>query len=244
MFKALAAVFMGVGAFFHGMFGGHGSSSEGQRPEKRDDSHFEEGSSTRPWMNGTSTENHRENGVLIGVVSAINGSSITIEAKQPRPMQRMEQKEDRQNRHSSSTPKMNIDMGAMATTTYTIDASHAKIFKGALTASSTPVSISSVLVGDKVIVRGKITNTSMVADVIIDGLIIPRLEDMKGMLKGMIEKKLGQNDEHQGGEHDQRQPEARRPKLEMMMQAGAQGNVGGFDSERQAPREQDGGDNR
>lgn len=76
---------------------------------------------------------------VFGTVSAINGTTLTVDG------------------HSASTT---------ATTTYSVDASSAKIFKGSATTTAT---ISNIAVGDKVVVEGTVTGTSVVAKVIIDG---------------------------------------------------------------------------
>jgi hypothetical protein len=91
---------------------------------------------------------------VFGTVSAVNGTTLTVTAT---------------NfagggfRHGSSTPTTS---GATAsTTTYTVDASSATVTKNG--ASST---ISSVAVGDKVMVRGTVSGDSVAATAIMDGV--------------------------------------------------------------------------
>ena len=73
--------------------------------------------------------------VVFGTVEAINGSSITLNS-----------------------------FLKGATTTYTIDASVAKIIKS----GSATTTISNIMVGDKLLVRGKITGTNVSAETITD----------------------------------------------------------------------------
>ena len=77
---------------------------------------------------------------IFGTVSAINGTMLTVDG-----------------RNASST----------ATTTYSVDASSAKILKGSATST---ISVSAITVGDKVTVQGTVTGTSVVAKLIVDGL--------------------------------------------------------------------------
>jgi len=88
-----------------------------------------------------------------GTVSAINGTTLTV-AAMGRP-----------------TPEKTAATAVTAPTTmgtvYTVDASSAKIYKGSAT---TTVSISSIAVGDKVMVQGTVSGTNVVATVIRDGI--------------------------------------------------------------------------
>ena len=59
-----------------------------------------------------------------------------------------------------------------ATTTYSVDASSAKILKaGTRTASSTSISVTDIQTGDMVMVIGPVSGTSVTATTIIDGLM-------------------------------------------------------------------------
>lgn len=77
-----------------------------------------------------------------GTVSAISGTTLTITATNPK----------------DST-----------TSTYTVDASSAKVLKGDGTTKPTDSTVSSVAVGDTVMVDGEISGTSVTAKMIIDG---------------------------------------------------------------------------
>jgi len=81
-----------------------------------------------------------ENGI-VGTVTSINGTTITVNGLQ---------------RVGSTT----------ATTTFTVDASKAIIRKGRVATST----ISVITVGDKVMVQGTVTGTSVVAKTILDGI--------------------------------------------------------------------------
>jgi hypothetical protein len=81
---------------------------------------------------------------VFGTVSAINGDSLTVTAKAwPNA--------------TSTSP-----------TTYTVDATNAKIYKGSPTSI---VSISSIAVGDTVMVQGMVSGTNVAATVIRDGVV-------------------------------------------------------------------------
>ncbi|MFA6257563.1 MAG: hypothetical protein WC671_00950, partial [Candidatus Paceibacterota bacterium] len=79
-------------------------------------------------------------GGLYGTVTAVNGNTITM------------------------TVKRGSDANAV-TTTYTVDATNAKITKNNIAGT-----ISSILVGDKIIVKGTLTGTNLVATKIRDGV--------------------------------------------------------------------------
>ena len=91
------------------------------------------------WMNRGRTAGPKIP-VVVGTVSAINGNVITISGKQ--------------------------GFGATTATTFTVDATNAKITKAKAT-----VSISSVAIGDMVLVQGTITGTNVVATAIHDGMM-------------------------------------------------------------------------
>ena len=76
---------------------------------------------------------------IFGTVSATNGNSISVAAKAAPNA-------------TSASP-----------TTYTVDATNAKIYKGSPTST---VSVSSIAVGDSIMVQGTVTGTSVVATVI------------------------------------------------------------------------------
>ena len=77
--------------------------------------------------------------VVLGTVASINGNTITVTGKQ--------------------------GFGTTTTTTYTVDATNAKITK-----NNTAGSISSIIVGDTIMVQGTVTGTNVVATTIRDGI--------------------------------------------------------------------------
>jgi hypothetical protein len=81
-------------------------------------------------------------GGILGTVSATSGNSITV------------------------TSKMGPKATSTSLTTYTVDATNAKIYKGSATST---VSISSIAVGDSVMVQGTVTGTNVAATIIRDG---------------------------------------------------------------------------
>lgn len=83
---------------------------------------------------------------VFGTVASIDGTSLTV-TQGARPS------------FGTSTP-------AMATTTYSVDASNATVFKNNATST-----ISSVLVGDMVAVQGTVSGTDVTATTIRDGLV-------------------------------------------------------------------------
>ena len=92
---------------------------------------------------------------IFGTVSAVNGNSLTVTsgARPSRPMPEQA---------TGATP------AAVATTTYTVDATNAKIYKGSAT---TTVSVSDIAIGDTVMVQGTVSGTSVTATVIRDGAV-------------------------------------------------------------------------
>lgn len=78
---------------------------------------------------------------VVGKVSAINGNTITVIGKQG--------------------PNKGT---ATASTTFTIDATNAKILRG-----ETTIKISDIAVGDNIIIQGTVTGTNVVATIIRDG---------------------------------------------------------------------------
>ena len=80
---------------------------------------------------------------IMGTVSAVNGTTLTV---------------------TETNPKTS------AVTTYTVDATSAKVMKGAQGAAPTTSTLSSVAVGDKVAIRGTVTGTNVVATNVMDGV--------------------------------------------------------------------------
>ena len=131
---------MGFTAFFGGLLGGHHQTATSTPMHNREDS-----ATSTPWQGG-----ERMTSGIFGTVSAINGTTLTIDG-----------------RSASSTPASPELQRGEATTTYSVDASSAKILKGSATST---ISVSAITVGDKVIVQGTVTGTSVVAKLIVDGL--------------------------------------------------------------------------
>ena len=93
------------------------------------------------------------NGVF-GTVTAVDGTTITVDGRQ-----------------GTTT----------ASTTYSVDASNAKVIEGPATSTA---SISDISVGDRVVVQGTVTGTSIAATTIIDGKFMimggPGMPGMRG----------------------------------------------------------------
>ena len=79
---------------------------------------------------------------IMGTVSAISGNSLTVSG------------------HSVAVNALT------ATSTFTVDATNAKILKG----GSTTATIASIAVGDRVMVQGTVSGTTVIAQNIIDGI--------------------------------------------------------------------------
>jgi hypothetical protein len=142
MMNLFASVFAGVGILFGGMFGHHAVMHE-------DATSTPPGDHGDHMMGSTTPEgNHRDDMMgsttpaVIGKVVSISGTTLTVTGRS----------------------------ADNATTTYTVDASAAKFMKGKQTATSTPLTISTVSVGDSVLVIGTVSGTSVTAKVIINGL--------------------------------------------------------------------------
>jgi len=82
--------------------------------------------------------------VIVGTVSAVSGNTVTVTGNQGF------------NKNSDTT----------ATTTYTVDATNAKVTKANVAST-----VSSITVGDNVVVQGTINGTNVVATIIRDGMI-------------------------------------------------------------------------
>ena len=168
----IAGAFAGLGMLFGGLFGGHhGDMGMGQQNP-------EASSSPRQFM-GTSTPDHmgeRAPGVL-GKVVSVSGTTIIMNGRSdvPRMMGGM-----------GTSTMSNKSMEGMATTTYTVDASSAKIIKfGTRTASSTPLTISDIKAGDNILVVGSVSGTTITATTIADGLPMrPMMRPLSGAMMG------------------------------------------------------------
>jgi len=94
---------------------------------------------------------------VFGTVSAVDGTTLTVLG-----------------RSASST----------ATTTFSVDASNARIVKNSATSTA---SIGDIQIGDRILVQGPVTGTSVVAKIIIDGLPARMMEGRKPALRpGMM----------------------------------------------------------
>jgi hypothetical protein len=99
----------------------------------------------KPGTSGT-TGVHTRNGVM-GTVSAVNGTTLTVTSKA------------RPNRGSSATATVATPI------TYTVDASSATVTK-----SGTASSVSAIVIGDTLMVRGTVSGTNVTAKTIMDGM--------------------------------------------------------------------------
>lgn len=91
--------------------------------------------------------------VVMGKVTAISGTTITVQDQKP---------------------------GETSNTIYTVDASAAKILKHAEGTTPVESSISAILVGDTVAVRGTVSGTSVSATEIMDGVMMKGMHGGKG----------------------------------------------------------------
>jgi hypothetical protein len=96
---------------------------------------------------------------VFGTVTAINGTTLTVSSKQGRPFGA-----------TSSTPG--------TTVVYTVDASNATVRKNNATSTMT-----SIAVGDSVVVRGTVSGTSVTATSILDG-VMPMMRGGNGSRMG------------------------------------------------------------
>lgn len=99
--------------------------------------------------------------VAVGTVSAINGSTLTVVGHQGFGFGAMGRG------MGSTTARAAIS----ATTTFAVDATNAVVKKG--NASATTTGISSILVGDTVLIQGTISGTNITATMIRDGILPP-----------------------------------------------------------------------
>ena len=193
MMNLLAGVFAGVGMLFAGLFGHHAAmnnDASSTRPGDHGD-HMMMGSSTPEGGDHMDGMMGSSTPAVIGKVVSVSGTTLTVSG------------------HSGPDT---------ATTTYTVDASSAKIMKGKPTATSTPATISDVAVGDNVLVIGTASGTTVTAKVIVDGLPPQRMMNpsMKpgmhmgsttmmhgGEGKGSSEVKGSGNHPEQGGPNQQ-----------------------------------------
>lgn len=97
-----------------------------------------------------------ENNPILGTVVSVSGSTLNINGKIMSPMV------------STSTPA----------TTYTVDASKARIEKQGTQGTTT---VSSIKVGDSVVVMGIVTGTNIIAQIIRDG-VTPMMQNREGMM--------------------------------------------------------------
>lgn len=85
-----------------------------------------------------------ERPAVLGKVTAISGTTITVQDQKP---------------------------GESTTTEYTVDASSAKVLKGSQGAAPAESSVSAIAVGDMIAVRGAVNGSSVSATEIMDGVI-------------------------------------------------------------------------
>ena len=111
------------------------------------------------WGHGGQMQQMRMPGVF-GTVASINGSTITVTSKPfagPR---------------ATSTPP--------TATTYTVDASNATVMKNGATSA-----VSSIAVGDTVMIEGTVSGTNVAAKMIRDGVVPQGMPGMQGGKPGM-----------------------------------------------------------
>jgi hypothetical protein len=131
---------------------------------------------------------------ILGVISSVNGTTFTIESHLPsmpmhEPMQAQAQMMNSSSGNSGQMPGgqgsnpqdsegttsmtmsggmrdgMAMMMGKNATTTFTVDASQAKILGGL---GTTTISLAALQIGSRVVVQGPVTGTSIAAKIIIE----------------------------------------------------------------------------
>ena len=125
--------------FFSGIFGGGHANATAMNHPVTSNANAPWTATTTPPRNGMMPMMH--NGVF-GLVQTVSGTTIIVDG------------------HQGTTT---------ATTTYTVDASNAKIIKGSATSTA---SISDIVVGDHVVVLGTVnSDDSIVATTIIDGRV-------------------------------------------------------------------------
>jgi hypothetical protein len=174
MFKLLASAFTSLGMIVGGLFGGHqqqGPAAAPMQTGSTSPSHMM-GSTSPQWMDhnnmGSTTAMHMMPAVA-GIVESINGTTLTVTGIGHMPTM---------GDTHATTPMPAMHMG---TTTYTVDASNAKILeKGTSTAT-----ISAVKTGDRVIVMGSMQGTSVTATSIIDGITSAIFNGMGNYSNGM-----------------------------------------------------------
>ncbi len=166
MMNAIAGVFASIGMLFGGMFGGHHGPPPNASSTPPVGNHGQHMGSTTPWGMGSSTPGHMGDMMpgVFGKVLSISGNTLTISG------------------HSAPNT---------ATTTFTVDATNAKVVKGGMgmmggdmhgmpgmkgMATGTPpaqttIPLSDIKVNDSVLVTGTVSGTNVVAKMIIDGIM-------------------------------------------------------------------------
>jgi len=137
MLHLLASALASLGMVFGGLFGGH----DGPPPmaSTTPDMHMH--------MSSTSPMGMRDRQPpVMGVVTSVNGSTLTITGMQNMKM----------------PPGM-----VMASTTFTVDATNARVVEKGNTSSA----VSTIKVGDHVLVMGTVNGASVVAKTIIDTMM-------------------------------------------------------------------------
>lgn len=174
MFHLLAGVFAGAAVFMSGLLGGHGSTT----PSMMHDHDMASSTERGGWMKGDqghmgSTTSDGKPPMLSGIagkVTAVNGSSLTVVGR---------------------------DAFKSATTTYTVDASNAKVMKDGVQNAT----VANVAVGDTILVSGPISDTTVTAKIILDGKLAnhPALEHVLQNAKGRVATStLMSGDAHNG----------------------------------------------
>ena len=169
----LAGAFAGFGMLISSIFGGHHAPPQNQASTTP--GQYEGTSTTEGRMRMGSTTMNRIPPVVAGKVVSVSGSMLTVSGHATLHMM---------NTANQVTTQE-------ATTTYTVDASAAKILKfGKGIASSTPISVSDIVSGDSVVVIGTLTGTSVTASTVVDGMPPIRKQMPSGMVMPMNKQRM------------------------------------------------------
>ena len=160
MMNLMAGAFTGFGMLLGSLFGGHHGPPpqlEGSTTPRQ-----HEGPTTlegHMGLMGTSTQermNANKPPAILGKVVSISGTTLTVTGRENIPM-------------------MKTGEPVTATSTYTVDASGAKIIKfGRNVSSSTPITVENISQGDAVLVIGTVSGTDVTATTVVDGFTTVR----------------------------------------------------------------------
>lgn len=166
MITLLASSFMGAAAFLGAIFGAHTDFAQhlisSTTPTER---HEERHGSTTPEKGRMASSTPMGVGMpaVVGKVTGVDGMMLTVIGRGPK---------------------------STATTTYSVDATNAKVLKREVGTTT----VASIKTGDMVFVTGTVSDTSVIAKLILDGIgpIRQIIEKHEGMdKKGMENMKMG-----------------------------------------------------